>query len=54
MAGDCLHSALLLTAAVYHDDARRSSRGWGKPTQLIAGDDEHDAIKVRGIKWLDE
>jgi len=28
-------------------------RGWGKPTQPIAGDDEHDALRVRGIAWLD-
>lgn len=24
-------------------------RGWGKPTQPIAGDDDHDAISVREI-----
>jgi hypothetical protein len=29
-------------------------RGWGKPTQPIAGDDEHDPITVRGIAWLDQ
>jgi hypothetical protein len=28
-------------------------RGWGKPTQPIAGDDEHDALRVRSIAWLD-
>ena len=28
-------------------------RGWGKATQPIAGDDEHDAVRVRGIAWLD-
>jgi len=24
-------------------------RGWGKPTQPVAGDDDHDAITVREI-----
>jgi hypothetical protein len=28
-------------------------RGWGKPTQPIAGDDDHDPLRVRGIAWLD-
>jgi len=28
-------------------------RGWGKPTQRIAGDDDHDPLRVRGIAWLD-
>jgi hypothetical protein len=28
-------------------------RGWGKPTQPIAGDDDHDAVRVRGIGWRD-
>ncbi len=29
------------------------SRGWGKPTQPIAGDDDHDAISVKGVAWLE-
>jgi hypothetical protein len=28
-------------------------RGWGRPTQPIAGDDDHDAVRVRTISWLD-
>ena len=28
-------------------------RGWGKPTQPIAGDDGHDPVRLRGIAWLD-
>jgi hypothetical protein len=28
-------------------------RGWGKPTQPIAGDDSHDAVRVRSIGWLE-
>lgn len=29
-------------------------RGWGKPTQPIAGDDDMDAIGIKGIAWLDQ
>lgn len=27
-------------------------RGWGKPTQPIAGDDDHDAIKLETIRRI--